>query len=352
MTSRPLEGHGNQAAAQAQSAARHDAAAAAGDPPAAAFAPRADRRDPQGARRQPGARRRRSRPAGPRRRAGRPERRAENARAPDSTSASASASGLRAHVGPTSSARPKDEKLVQDIDWEQFLENRTLQQPLPTHRGGFEELPAHRAEPHEAALARRPPPLAAPDERLHRRPSGASPSWCSATSTTTASSTSRASSARTARSTPDITSTTWRARRPRPGGRPEVLCAMMQEWDPVGVCARDPPASACTCRPRCFGYDDLEIPIIDKHLHNLEKHNYQAIARDLEDRRSRRSTRRSRRSRSSRAARRATSPRPTTRPSPSPPTCTSSRTATSSSSPTTTAACSASTSTNRSPSSS
>ena len=33
------------------------------------------------------------------------------------------------------------EKKVNDIDWEQFLENRTLQQPLPTSRGGFDELP-------------------------------------------------------------------------------------------------------------------------------------------------------------------------------------------------------------------
>ena len=55
---------------------------------------------------------------------------------------------------------------------------------------------------------------------------------------------------------------------------------MMQEWDPVGA-ARAIFASACACRPRCFGYDDLELAIIDKHLHNLEKHNFQAIARDL-----------------------------------------------------------------------
>src|SRR5579883_668621 len=34
-----------------------------------------------------------------------------------------------------------DDKRVQEIDWEQFLENRTLQQPLPSSRGGYEELP-------------------------------------------------------------------------------------------------------------------------------------------------------------------------------------------------------------------
>src|SRR5215471_9683560 len=31
------------------------------------------------------------------------------------------------------------EKKVKEVDWEQFLENRQLQQTLPSHRGGFEE---------------------------------------------------------------------------------------------------------------------------------------------------------------------------------------------------------------------
>src|SRR5580692_997761 len=34
-----------------------------------------------------------------------------------------------------------EDKQIQEIDWEQFLENRTLQQALPSNRGGFEELP-------------------------------------------------------------------------------------------------------------------------------------------------------------------------------------------------------------------
>ena len=33
------------------------------------------------------------------------------------------------------------EKKVQEVDWEQFLENRTLQAAAPASRGGFEELP-------------------------------------------------------------------------------------------------------------------------------------------------------------------------------------------------------------------
>src|SRR5262249_41318142 len=42
-----------------------------------------------------------------------------------------------------------DDKRTGDIDWEQFLENRTLQQPLPASRGGFDELP-----PIEASLTK------------------------------------------------------------------------------------------------------------------------------------------------------------------------------------------------------
>jgi RNA polymerase sigma-54 factor len=34
-----------------------------------------------------------------------------------------------------------EDKQVQEIDWEQFLENRTLQQPLPSNRGGYDDLP-------------------------------------------------------------------------------------------------------------------------------------------------------------------------------------------------------------------
>ena len=40
-------------------------------------------------------------------------------------------------------------------------------------------------------------------------------------------------------------------------------------------------ASACASRPRSSATTTSSSQIIDKHLHNLEKHNYQAIARDL-----------------------------------------------------------------------
>ena len=63
----------------------------------------------------------------------------------------------------------------------------------------------------------------------------ASPSWSSATSTTTASSISRASSARTARSTPDLTIEDLAREVPTSIPRtPRCVLREMQEWDPVG----------------------------------------------------------------------------------------------------------------------
>ena len=44
-------------------------------------------------------------------------------------------------LGTNDLERRTEEKKAQEIDWEQFLENRTLQQPLSSNRGGFEELP-------------------------------------------------------------------------------------------------------------------------------------------------------------------------------------------------------------------
>src|SRR6185369_9680723 len=54
----------------------------------------------------------------------------------------------------------------------------------------------------------------------------------------------------------------------------------MQEFDPLGVCSRN--LQECLrVQAEVYGFDELELAIVDRHLHNLEKHNYQAIARDL-----------------------------------------------------------------------
>ncbi|HKO93429.1 MAG TPA: RNA polymerase factor sigma-54 [Polyangiaceae bacterium] len=64
-----------------------------------------------------------------------------------------------------------------------------------------------------------------------------------------------------------------------PEDAPLVL-ELIQNFDPVGVAARS--LQECLLvQAKAFGYDPVELTILEKHMANLEKHNYQAIARDM-----------------------------------------------------------------------
>jgi RNA polymerase sigma-54 factor len=64
-----------------------------------------------------------------------------------------------------------------------------------------------------------------------------------------------------------------------PDDAPLVL-EMIQNFDPVGVAARS--LQECLLvQAKAFGFDTIELTILEKHMANLEKHNYQAIARDM-----------------------------------------------------------------------
>ncbi len=172
-----------------------------------------------------------------------------------------------------------EEKKVREVDWEQFLENRASQQPVPSGRSGFEDLP-----PIEANLTRPSSliehmqwhlPLSdfVEEERryaelvignLHRngyldlkgveREDGTS--------------------------TPDLTiEDLAREAGLDPEDAPDVL-RMIQEFDPVGVAARDL-RECLMIQADLYGLSEMELQIIDKHMHNLEKHNFQAIAREM-----------------------------------------------------------------------
>jgi RNA polymerase sigma-54 factor len=172
-----------------------------------------------------------------------------------------------------------EDKRVNEIDWEQFLENRTLQQPLPSNRGGFEELP-----PIEQNLTK--------TQSLvdHLR-------WQLQMSDFTDTEKKfaelvignlddngfldlKGTERENGEKTPDLTIDDLAKEVPIEVEDAECVLRDMQEWDPVGVCARS--LQECLrVQAEVYGYDDLELSIIDKHLHNLEKHNYQAISRDL-----------------------------------------------------------------------
>jgi RNA polymerase sigma-54 factor len=172
-----------------------------------------------------------------------------------------------------------DEKKAQEVDWEQFLENRTLQAPLPASRGGFDELP-----PIEQNLTK---PANLQDHLI----------WQLQMSDFTdgekrfaelvignldekgyldLKGVEREDGTRT----PDLTIEDLAREAGLDPEDAEDVLRLLQEFDPVGVCSRDL-RECLRVQAEVFGYDELELAIIDKHLHNLEKHNYQAVARDL-----------------------------------------------------------------------
>ena len=176
-------------------------------------------------------------------------------------------------------AQKTDAKQVGEIDWEQFLENRTLQQALPTSRGGFEELPPieQNLTKHESLVDHLRWQLGLSDfTDSEKRFAELVLGNLDDQGFLDLKGVERPDATRT----PDLTIEELAEESGvNPEDAPEIL-RIMQEWDPVGVCSRDL-RECLLVQAEVFGSEDLDITIIDKHLHNLEKHNYQAIARDL-----------------------------------------------------------------------
>ena len=173
----------------------------------------------------------------------------------------------------------KDEKTAQDIDWEAFIENRTLQQPLPANRGGFDDLP-----PIEQNLTKSQSLVDHLKWQLQlsdftedeRRFAELVLGNLDENGFLDLKGIERDNGERT----PDIAIEQLAEESGLdPEDAPEVL-RIMQEWDPVGACSRDL-RECLRVQAEVFNYEELDLTIIEKHLHNLEKHNYQAIARDL-----------------------------------------------------------------------
>jgi RNA polymerase sigma-54 factor len=180
---------------------------------------------------------------------------------------------------PTSLEERVREKQAAEVDWEQFLENRTQQQALPTNRGGFEELP-----PIEQNLTKIE---SLEDHLLWQVQNGdftdQERKFCELVignlddrGFLDLKGVEREDGTRT----PDLSiEDLAREAGLDPEDADEVLL-MLQTLDPVGVCSRDL-RECLRVQAELYGYDDTEIAIIDRHLHNLEKRNWGAIARDL-----------------------------------------------------------------------
>lgn len=172
-----------------------------------------------------------------------------------------------------------DEKRAKEVDWEQFLENRQLQQSLPSHRGGFEEMP-----PIEQNLTK--------PSNLHDHLE-----WQLQMSDFVENERRFAElvlgnldekgyldlvggEGVNGEKIPNLTIEDLAVEAGLdPEDAPEVL-AMIQRFDPVGVAARD--LSECLrVQGEVLGFDAVEMAIIKDHLHNVERRNFPAIAKAL-----------------------------------------------------------------------
>lgn len=172
-----------------------------------------------------------------------------------------------------------DEKKAKEVDWEQFLENRQLQQSLPSHRGGFEEMP-----PIEQNLTK--------PSNLHDHLE-----WQLQMSDFVENERRFAElvlgnldekgyldllggEGVNGEKIPNLTIEDLAEEAGLdPEDAPEVL-AMIQRFDPVGVAARD--LSECLrVQGEVLGFDAVEMAIIRDHLHNVERRNFPAIAKAL-----------------------------------------------------------------------
>jgi RNA polymerase sigma-54 factor len=178
--------------------------------------------------------------------------------------------------------RKETERATREVDWEKFLENRTLQQSGGAPgRSGFDDLPpieanltkARTLQDHllwqlqmsdftdeERSFAELV--IGNLDERGYLDLEGIE----------------RPDGTRTADLTIDDLA---REAGIHPDDAPLVL-ELIQNFDPIGVASRD--LKECLmvqARAAGFANTDVEVQIIEHHLHQLEKHNYQAIARDM-----------------------------------------------------------------------
>jgi RNA polymerase sigma-54 factor len=174
------------------------------------------------------------------------------------------------------------EKVTREVDWEKFLENRTQQQsPSASGRSGFEDLP-----PIEQNLTK---PGSLQDHLLwqlqmsdfadsERRFAELVIGNLDEKGYLDLEGIERPDGTRT----PDLTIEDLAAEAElHPDDAPLVL-EMIQAFDPIGVGARDL-RECLLIQARVAGYEDgdFELEIIKNHLQHLEKHNYQAIAREM-----------------------------------------------------------------------
>ncbi|HEY3234439.1 MAG TPA: RNA polymerase factor sigma-54 [Polyangiaceae bacterium] len=174
-----------------------------------------------------------------------------------------------------------NERAAREVDWEKFLENRTMQQVPHSSRGGYEELP-----PIEQSLTK---PRSLQDHLLwqlqmsdftdvERRFAELIIGNLDDRGYLDLKGVERQDGTRT----PDLSIEDLAE---EAGLHPDdvpIVLEMVQNFDPLGVASRDL-RECLLVQAKAIGFEegDPEIDIIRNHMHHLEKHNYQAIAREM-----------------------------------------------------------------------
>jgi RNA polymerase sigma-54 factor len=187
--------------------------------------------------------------------------------------------GVTERVERDDAATREVEKQVKEVDWEQFLENRLLQAPSTSGRAGSEELP-----PIEQSLTR---PVSLREHLLRQL----------GTSDFVDSEKRFAAlvignldergyldldggEGPDGQERPDFTIEDLALEAGLNPEDAEEVLAMIQRLDPIGVGSRNL-RECLLVQAEVLGFDEVEKAVIRDHLHNIERRNFNAIAKAL-----------------------------------------------------------------------
>jgi len=165
------------------------------------------------------------------------------------------------------------DKKASEIDWERYLENHAMQAPMPggSHRG-FEELPSY-----ETSLSRGEDLVDHLEWQV--RMSDMVEDECKFAALVLGNLDEKGYLAVEGLKPDEVVPKLASEAQLDPEDAEEVL-KLIQRMDPIGVAARDL-RECLLVQAEHFGLDPLAIAIIDAHLPDLERRNYQAIAKKM-----------------------------------------------------------------------
>lgn len=165
------------------------------------------------------------------------------------------------------------EKARDEIDWDRYLENHAMQAPVPSFRGGdSEDLPSV-----EATLTRRE---GLPEHLMWQLRMADFADDEMRFATLVIGNLDSDGYLKLDDTRPEDVVPQLAEEAALDAEDAEEVLKIIQKLDPIGVATRDL-RECLLVQARILGLDQLVLDVIDRHMSNLEKKNYAAIARDL-----------------------------------------------------------------------